>query len=1183
MRIEQLDLIAFGPFTGQLLEFPGEGLQIVYGPNEAGKSSALRALRDALYGIGGQSNDNFLHDYAKLRIGMALRGRGGKTLSFVRRKGNKDTFLDAVGGKPQDEAPLRALLGGIDRDTFERMFGICYEMLRAGGEEMAEFKGNVGELLFSAASGMGRVRAVAQQLKAEADLLYRPSASKPQLNGLIRKFKDARLVARDRRTPRATFQQQDQLCRDTEAELAALQESLDAHRRELERRRRYLAAFPARSERSRLLKALAELGEVPLVRPEFYTDLIKARQGLAIAESQVQTEQRELESIERARGRLSAPALLLQRGDEIGLLIERRGGHLKAMRDRPRLEGERETLLRDVRRILGELRPDLSLEQAETLRLPRKEKTALQNRAAEYSGLFAETTHAKKQVEELEKRRKETKDELERLPRPAALTSLALLIDELQEQRTLESQWAEHAARAKRLRQGLEAELAALGRWHGDLEHCRRLALPSLALIDEHETHLEQAEQRIDELKKERKRAAKELSDTERELRSLHGSEGRIPTDVDLQRARAMRDRLWELVREAWQTGSADAAALSRLAEELHEPLEDLAEAYPRSVAAADTLADRLRREAERIAKHASLLAAEEQQREKCRSLEQQQELAEAEANARREAWEAVWRPLVVEPASPRVMRDWIGKHQRLCERIGELAEAESETERLAKDLQAARARLTAELEAAGEPSLGEEEPFSHGLKRAALAVERAKQAADRRHRLTADLERLHLELETAREAEASSQEQLAAWCIRWADVVRPLGLPDDATPDQATAALGNIDDLLDKLRKANDLQERIAGIDRDADEFRREVERLCAACEIPFASEPDEAALSLKRAFDEAKQARDRLDALVEEEVARQKKLKLHLEAVRLGAAALTQLCTEAGCDSPEDLDECWRRSEELRETKRGLAEAERALTAHAAGRELAEFLAELETVDADQLAGEIESLETSVTEDDARRLELRETLGRVKSALDALDTETAALEAEADKLRLLPEIAELAADYARLRLAAFALRRAVEEFNKESQQPMLREAGEWLQRLTEGSLVGLKVDFVGDKSDAQTLFGVRPNGDLLPILAMSEGTRDQLFLALRLGYLSAVWLAGETHEPLPFIVDDVLIKFDDNRVAATLQALAEFAKRTQVIVFTHHEHLLEIAEKKLENGSWHEHRLGEPAAVPG
>src|SRR5690349_16823370 len=100
MKILKLDLTAFGPFTDECLDLSegSEGLHLIYGPNEAGKTSALRALRQALFGIPPRSQDKFLHDYDRMRIGLTLRNGSGSTLSFVRRKGSKNTLLDPSGG-----------------------------------------------------------------------------------------------------------------------------------------------------------------------------------------------------------------------------------------------------------------------------------------------------------------------------------------------------------------------------------------------------------------------------------------------------------------------------------------------------------------------------------------------------------------------------------------------------------------------------------------------------------------------------------------------------------------------------------------------------------------------------------------------------------------------------------------------------------------------------------------------------------------------------------------------------------------------------------------------------------------------------------------------------------------------------------------------------------------------------
>lgn len=94
--------------------------------------------------------------------------------------------------------------------------------------------------------------------------------------------------------------------------------------------------------------------------------------------------------------------------------------------------------------------------------------------------------------------------------------------------------------------------------------------------------------------------------------------------------------------------------------------------------------------------------------------------------------------------------------------------------------------------------------------------------------------------------------------------------------------------------------------------------------------------------------------------------------------------------------------------------------------------------------------------------------------------------------------------------------------------------------------------------------LVGVCPDGGLKSVAEMSSGTRDQLYPALRLATLE--WRL-EKHEPMPFIADDILVNFDDQRTTATLKALTELAKKNQVILFTYHNAVISIV-KFLEAG---------------
>ncbi len=123
----------------------------------------------------------------------------------------------------------------------------------------------------------------------------------------------------------------------------------------------------------------------------------------------------------------------------------------------------------------------------------------------------------------------------------------------------------------------------------------------------------------------------------------------------------------------------------------------------------------------------------------------------------------------------------------------------------------------------------------------------------------------------------------------------------------------------------------------------------------------------------------------------------------------------------------------------------------------------------------------------------------------------------------------------------------------------------------MTCGSFERLDVEF--DDRSQPYLVGVRPGStEPIDVAAMSEGTADQLYLSVR---LAAVEQYVASHEPIPFLVDDILINFDDDRAAAALRVLADLSRRTQVIFFTHHAHLVEIARREIPGDSLFVHDL--------
>lgn len=109
-------------------------------------------------------------------------------------------------------------------------------------------------------------------------------------------------------------------------------------------------------------------------------------------------------------------------------------------------------------------------------------------------------------------------------------------------------------------------------------------------------------------------------------------------------------------------------------------------------------------------------------------------------------------------------------------------------------------------------------------------------------------------------------------------------------------------------------------------------------------------------------------------------------------------------------------------------------------------------------------------------------------------------------------------------------------------------------------------------DDKGGNVLWVVRRSGQMVEISELSEGTVDQLYLALRLASLEHY---DEIEQTMPLVMDDVFMTFDDERSAAALRVLDKMSDRFQVVLFTHHFHLTELTVRALPSERAHVHEL--------
>ena len=193
MRLRRLDLIRYGKFTDKTIDFgpkpeSGADLHIVFGLNEAGKSTALSGYLDLLFGIEERSRYNFLHEYSAMRIGGVLEL--GRLRTRLHAHETTQQFAAGRDGQPVSEVAITAHLAGLSRDAYTTMFSLDDETLEAGGKSILESRGDLGKLLFTASAGLGHASDTLNALEAEADGLYRKQAHGTELALLKKRLAD---------------------------------------------------------------------------------------------------------------------------------------------------------------------------------------------------------------------------------------------------------------------------------------------------------------------------------------------------------------------------------------------------------------------------------------------------------------------------------------------------------------------------------------------------------------------------------------------------------------------------------------------------------------------------------------------------------------------------------------------------------------------------------------------------------------------------------------------------------------------------------------------------------------------------------------------------------------------------------------------------------------------------------
>ncbi len=1164
MRFRALTLEAFGPFTSERLDLSGGapgGLHIVYGPNEAGKSTSLRAVTGLLFGIPERTGDAHLHPAKNLTVGAVLeRTVGGvrEELSFSRRKRRKDSLVDHA-GNALPEGMLDGWLHGLDERSFLTRFGLDQERLELGAEALL---GGSEEGLFAAGTAGADVRRLLEDLDEQSGQLYLPRGSKPRLNRALLALSEASKAVRMAVRPPEKWREQKKA-----HELAVERvRTIDAERQALRADQKRLSRLASvLSDVSRWVDTSAErkaLGTLPELGPDATERRERAEREVRELSLDARRLERELSDLQKALAALPAASSLSDVEDErLASLQMEIGREFKAQQDLPKLQLRMQLSLEEIRRVLaglGHEGAENPLERADSLAVEAALERRVRRMAAEHGKLWAALEQSERLTREVSRELDGLRAALETAPHAEGLEGLELALGNARRAERDEERLASRDLEERKLRAKVDRLRTELGTSAPHAELVR-----SLPTAREVERARAEHASLLTELRRVAKARAEQKTRLDGALAGIGAlaSLGEVPTEARLADARKSRDEAHALV-----------VAAAAVPDEVRSRAIELAQREQE----ADRVADRLRLEAHRVSELKTLeearlvaLSLGESLAEESKRLEDVRALFEA-------TWRAAWERLGVSAAAP---DDFVELRQRLHE-LSELEEAlgvlAGETSAARAQHASARDALLAALRpyavgpyAAGSPGAKKLDGASLGslLEVGARLVTESKEARERRRAQAERQKELERTL-VVRKAESEDARRIfEEWRREWAELAAKLGLSVVSPPEEALAVLSDLAGLLRLSEDAREKQRRVRGIERDSAAFvvevRALVEKHAPDLAGAGASEAAEELLRRVRTARDADKERRRLEA---ERALRSERLAAAEAGKEAATATLDAIMRLAGARDAEELPRIEGAVKRARELDAQLERLEESLRSKAGAGSLLDLIEEARSIRHDELLAQLEEVERRLEELEEELRDAEQNASSLERGLEHYRGEEAAV-AQQRVETVTAEAREALRQFVVLRAARLLLEREVTRYAERHQGPILSRASEHFPRLTLGKYTGLRVG-LGER----TLRCVR-DGRELEVSELSRGTRAQLYLALRLASLEHHF---EHHSPVPLVFDDLFVDFDDDRAAAAFELLGELAARVQILYFTHLGRDLQAARDAVPRSTLFEHRIG-------
>ncbi len=393
------------------------------------------------------------------------------------------------------------------------------------------------------------------------------------------------------------------------------------------------------------------------------------------------------------------------------------------------------------------------------------------------------------------------------------------------------------------------------------------------------------------------------------------------------------------------------------------------------------------------------------------------------------------------------------------------------------------------------------------------------------------------------------AETALAEARAEWGAWLTEHGLREEFDPDTTLEFMARVETARASLGEVRRMRSRVAAIEKDLAEFQELVATPAQTIGLDPGnpSEVAAAADSLIDRLDQARQDFSRRATALEQQEETQRAVERQTQRLQAVQQELDALLAAGEAADQEDFRRRARQHQERQELERHRGELERGLERLSGpGEKYDAFRESLADTGPDRLDQEAEELSLAFQNVEAERTLLLEERGGLDNELERLTGEEESSRLRTHRETLVEQLRECAREWSKLAVAEALLEKTRQKFEEERQPRVIQHAQEFFSHITGQRYERLFVP-IGDR----TVTVMDGTGGAKQPGALSRGTREQLYLALRFGLVREF---GEHAERLPVVVDEVLVNFDPERARLAAEAFAALSETNQVLVFTCH-----------------------------